>query len=45
MQIEFKYHNCHGFGKIYNYELKHFNPYIMITKKIRNQAKNIKLLA
>jgi len=35
MKIGFKYKYCNGFGKMYNYGLKHFNPNIMIT----NQAK------
>lgn len=39
MQIGFKYYNCKGFGKMYNYGLKHFNPYIMITKEAKQRLK------
>ena len=39
MQIGFKYHNCRGFGRLYNYGLKHFNPYTMITKEAKQRLK------
>jgi hypothetical protein len=39
MQIGFKYKYCHGFGKVYNYGLKHFNPYTMITTKAETRLK------
>ena len=39
MQIGFKYKYCAGFGRMYNYGLKHFNPYIMITKQAKQRAK------
>lgn len=41
MQIGFKYKYCNGFGKIYNYGLKHFNLNIMITDNIKARLKNI----
>jgi transposase InsO family protein len=41
MQIGFKYHNCAGFGRLYNYGLKHFNPYTMITKEAEQRLKII----
>lgn len=39
MQIGFKYHNCRGFGRLYNYGLKHFNPCTMITKEAKQRLK------
>ena len=39
MQIKFKYKYCNGFGRMYNYGLKHFNPYTMITKKAKTRLK------
>ncbi len=39
MQIGFKYGHCKGFGRMYNYGLKHFNPYIMITKEAKTRLK------
>lgn len=39
MQIGFKYHNCVGFGRLYNYGLKHFNPYTMITDKAEERLR------
>lgn len=39
MQIGFKYHNCQGFGKLYNYGLKHFNPNNMITKEAEERLR------
>jgi len=39
MQIGFKFNNCAGFGRMYNYGLKHFNPYIMITKEAKQREK------
>ena len=39
MQIGFKFNNCAGFGRMYNYGLKHFNPYIMITKDAKQRKK------
>lgn len=42
MQIGFKYHNCAGFGRLYNYGLKHFNPYTMITDKAKERLRIIK---
>ncbi len=39
MQVGFKYKYCQGFDKMYNYGLKHFNPYTMITKKAKQRLK------
>ena len=39
MQIGFKFKYCHGFGKVYNYGLRHFNPYTMITTKAETRLK------
>jgi transposase InsO family protein len=39
MQIGFKYKYCNGFGRMYNYGLKHFNPNIMITTKAKQRLK------
>ena len=39
MQIGFKYHDCQGFGRLYNYGLKHFNPNNMITKEAETRLK------
>jgi len=41
MQIGFKYKYCNGFGRMYNYGLKHFNPYNMITKEAEIRLKII----
>ena len=41
MQIGFKYKYCNGFGKLYNYGLKHFNPYTMITDKAEERLRII----
>ena len=38
MQIGFKYKYCQGFGRLYNYGLKH-NPNNMITKTAENRLK------
>ncbi|MBU1164769.1 helix-turn-helix domain containing protein, partial [Patescibacteria group bacterium] len=42
MQIGFKYHDCQGFGRLYNYGLKHFNPNNMITKEAETRLKILK---
>lgn len=42
MIIGFKYKYCKGFGRMYNYGLKHFNPYIMITKQAETRLKILK---
>ena len=42
MQIGFKYYNCKGFGRLYNYGLKHFNPYNMITNEAKTRLKILK---
>lgn len=39
MQIGFKYHNCQGYGRLYNYGLKYFNPETMITDKAETRLK------
>jgi transposase InsO family protein len=39
MQIGFKYYNCQGFGRLYNYGLKHFNPNNMITKEAKERIR------
>lgn len=39
MKIGFKYKYCNGFGRIYNYGLKHFNPNCMITKEAKQREK------
>ncbi|PLX27096.1 hypothetical protein C0583_05120 [Candidatus Parcubacteria bacterium] len=39
MKIGFKYSNCQGFGRMYNYGLKHFNPYTMITDSAQEGLK------
>ena len=39
MQLGFKYGHLHGFSKMYNYGLKHFNPYNMITKEAKQRKK------
>jgi len=39
MQIGFKYKYCKGFGRMYNYGLKHFNPYTMITNKAEERLR------
>ena len=39
MQLGFKYGHCKGFHKVYNYGLKHFNPYTMITKEAKQREK------
>ena len=39
MQIGFKYGHCNGFGKMYNYGLKCFNPYIIIAKEAKQRKK------
>ena len=39
MQLGFKYGHCKGFHRLYNYGLKHFNPYTMITKEAKQRAK------
>ena len=39
MQLGFKYGHCKGFGRMYNYGLKHFNPYNMITKEAKQREK------
>ena len=39
MQIGFKYKHCNGFGRMYNYGLKHFNPNSMITKTAEQRLK------
>ena len=39
MQLGFKYGHLHGFSKMYNYGLKHFNPYNMITKEAKTRLK------
>lgn len=41
MQIGFKYHNCQGYGKLYNYGLKHFNPNNMITNQAEERLRII----
>jgi putative transposase len=38
MQIGFKYHNCRGFGKLYEYSFKHTH---MITKEAKQRLKII----
>ena len=38
MQLGFKYGHCKGFGKLYNYGLKHY-PNYMITKKAEERLK------
>lgn len=42
MQLGFKYGHLHGFNKMYNYGLKHFNPYNMITKEAKTRLKILK---
>ena len=42
MQIGFKYGHCAGFNRMYNYGLKHFNPYDMITKEAKTRLKILK---
>src|SRR3989339_9354 len=39
MQMGFKYKYCNGFGRMYNYGLKHFNPNTMITKEAETRLK------
>ena len=39
MNIGFKYKYCNGFGRMYNYGLKHFNPYTMITDKAEERLR------
>jgi len=39
MQLGFKYGHCKGFNRMYNYGLKHFNPYTMITKEAKQREK------
>src|SRR6056297_74100 len=39
MQIGFNYYHCKGFGRLYNYGLKHFNPYTMITDKAEERLR------
>ncbi len=39
MQLGFKYGHLQGFSRIYNYGLKHFNPYNMITKESKQRVK------
>ena len=39
MQIGFKYKYCNGFGRLYNYGLKHFNPSNMITDKAEERQR------
>ena len=39
MKIGFKYKYCNGFGRMYNYGLKHFNPYIMITDDAKERLR------
>ena len=39
MQLGFKYGHLHGFSRMYNYGLKHFNPYNMITKEAEQRVK------
>ena len=39
MQLGFKYGHLHGFSRMYNYGLKHFNPYNMITKEAKTRLK------
>ena len=41
MQIGFKYKYCKGFGRMYNYGLKYFNPYSMITNKAEERLRII----
>jgi len=36
MQIGFKYHNCRGFGRLYEYSYKHTH---MITKQAKQRLK------
>jgi len=38
MQIGFKYHNCQGFGMLYEYSFKHTH---MITKEAKQRLKII----
>jgi len=42
MQQGNKYGHCKGFWNMYNYGLKHFNPYNMITKEAETRLKIIK---
>ncbi len=42
MQLGFKYGHCAGFSRMYNYGLKHFNPYDMITKEAKTRLKILK---
>jgi len=39
MQLGFKYGHCQGFNRMYNYGLKHFNPYNMITKEAKQRVR------
>ena len=39
MQISFKYHNCPGFGRLYNYAIK---QNYMITKEAETRIKILK---
>ena len=39
MQIGFKYKYCAGFGRMYNYGFKYFNPNYMITKEAEQRRK------
>ncbi len=39
MQLGFKYGHLQGFNRMYNYGLKHFNPYNMITKEAKQRKK------
>lgn len=41
MQIGFKYYDCHGFGRLYNYGLKHY-PNYMITKEAEERLRILK---
>ena len=41
MQIGFKYHNCRGFGRLYDYAYKHNH---MITKKSKQRVKTPKFI-
>lgn len=39
MQIGFKFNNCKGFGRMYNYGLKYFNPNTMITDQAKERLR------
>jgi len=42
MQLGFKYGGCKGFSRLYNYGLRHYPNYIMITKEAEKRVKILK---